>query len=158
MTQNKASILSKARDRFGLSYSYCKQGALHLSPQELDWSSKDWDGTKAKVKEETNSLTDYNTLKPQTNIDPKADVDKIAFSKLQIRQGDLKEKLVEVTDMLIPPPMTKTPEDIVEKSNSDKLSKAERKLQQEEEKYKLYQRVYMGQLSEEEESNTEPDC
>ena len=38
------------------------------------------------------------------------------------------------------------------------LSKAERKLQQEEEKYKLDQRVYVGKLSEEEESDTESEC
>ena len=49
-TDIKAPILTKACDRFGLSCSYCKQGALHPSPQESDWSSKDWDGTKAKTK------------------------------------------------------------------------------------------------------------
>ena len=54
----KAQIPTKACDRFGLSCSYCEQDALHPSPQESDWSSKDWDGTKANTKEETNSLTD----------------------------------------------------------------------------------------------------
>ena len=54
----KAPIPNKACGRFGLSCSYCKQGAPHPSPQESDWSSKDWVGTKAKAKEETNSLTD----------------------------------------------------------------------------------------------------
>ena len=54
--------------------------------------------------------------------------------------------------------MTKTPEDMVENNDSDELSEAERKLHQEEEKCKLYQRVYVGQLSEEEESDTESDC
>ena len=63
-----------------------------------------------------------------------------------------------MTDSLIPPLLTKTPEDMVEKNNSNKLSDSERKLQQEEEKYKQYQRVYMGQLSEKEESDTELDC
>ena len=33
-----------------------------------------------------------------------------------------------------------------------------RKLQEEEEKYELYQRVYVGELSEEEETDTESDC
>ena len=53
--------------------------------QELDWSSKDWDDTKAKTKEEANSLMDCNMPKPQTDIDQKMDVDEIPFSKLQIR-------------------------------------------------------------------------
>ena len=41
---------------------------------------------------------DCNMPKPQTDIDQKRDVDEIAFSKLQIRQSDLKEEPVEVTD------------------------------------------------------------
>ena len=44
----KTPILTKACDRFSLSCSYCKQGALHPSPQESDWSSKDWDGIRPK--------------------------------------------------------------------------------------------------------------
>ena len=75
---------------------------------------------------------DYNT--PQTDIDQKTNVNEIAFSKLQIRQSDPKEKLV-VTDSLIPPPLMKILEDTVEKHDSYKLSEVERKLQEEEEKY-----------------------
>ena len=81
-TDIKAPIPTKACDRFGLSCSYCKQGAPHPSPQEFDWSNKDWDGTKAKMKEENNSLMDYNIPKPQTDTDQKIDVNEIAFSKL----------------------------------------------------------------------------
>ena len=144
-------------DRFGLSCSYCEQGALHLSPQESDWSSKDWDSTKAKVRKQTNTLTDHNTPRLQTDIDQTSDVNKVAFSKLQFRQSNAKEELIEVTDSLIPPPPTETPEDMAGKNNSEELSEAERKLQQEEESYKQYHRVYMRQLSEEEESDTESD-
>ena len=53
-TDIKASVVIKACNRFGLSCSYCKQGALHPSPKESDWFIKDWDRTKAKTKEETN--------------------------------------------------------------------------------------------------------
>ena len=98
---------------------------------------------------------DYNMPKPQTDIDQKTDVDEIAFSKLQIRQSDPKEELVEVTGSLIPLPMTRVPEDMVEKNDSSELSKVDRK--QEEEKYKVYQRTYVGQHSEEEETDTESD-
>ena len=109
-------------------------GALHPSPQESDWSSEDWDGTKAKAKEQTNSLMDSNTLKPQTDFDQRTDVNEIPFSKLQTRQNDPKEKLVEVMDSLIPPPPTKAPEDTIHQNNSDNLSEVERKQQQEEDK------------------------
>ena len=43
------------------------------------------------------------------------------------------------------------------KDDSNELSKAEKKQQQEEEKYVVYQRTYIGQLSEEDESYTESD-
>ena len=123
----------------------------------MDWPSEDWDGTKAKAKEQTNSWTDNNMPKPWTDVDQMTDVDKIPFSKLQIRQNNPKEKLVEVAGSLLPPPMTKALEDTIQKNDHDDLSEAERKQQQEEEKYEVYQRTYMGQLSEEEESDTESD-
>ena len=79
---------------------------------------------------------DYNTPRLQTDIDQTTEIDKIAFSKLQIRQGDLKEEPIEVTDSFIPLPLTEMPEDMVGKNNSEELSEVERKLQQEEESYK----------------------
>ena len=51
---------TKACDRFSLSCSYCKQGAPHPLPQQSDWSSKDWDGTKAKAMEQTDTLIGFN--------------------------------------------------------------------------------------------------
>ena len=120
-------------------------------------SSEDWDGTKAKARENNNSLMDYNMPRPQTDIDQKADVNEIVLSKLQIEQSDLKEEMTEVTDSLTPPPPTEMPEDMVGENANKELSEVERKLQQEEESYEWYQRVYMGQLSEEEESNMESD-
>ena len=65
----KTPILTKVCDKFSLSCSYCRQGALHPSPQESDWSSEDWDGTKAKVREQTVTLTEYNAPRLQTDID-----------------------------------------------------------------------------------------
>ena len=47
------------------------------------------------------------------------DVDELALSKLQIRQSDPKEELVDVTDSLILPPTTKAPEDMAEKNDAD---------------------------------------
>ena len=76
---------------------------------------------------------DDNMPKPQTDTEQRTDVNEIPVSKLQIRQNDLKEEPVEVTDSLIPSPMTKAPEGMIEKNNSDELSKAERKQEEEEE-------------------------
>ena len=83
----KTPIPTKACDRFGLLCSYCKQGAPHPSPQETDWSSEDWDGTKAKARQQNDSLIDFNEPRPQTNNNQTTDIDKIAFSKLQIGQN-----------------------------------------------------------------------
>ena len=52
-TDNKALFPVKVCDRFRLSCSFCKQGTPPPSPQESDWSSKDWDGTNTETKKET---------------------------------------------------------------------------------------------------------
>ena len=84
-------------------------------------------------------------------------IDKVAFSKLQIRQSDLKEELIEVMKSLIPPPqVTETPDDVTEHTNGEELLEAEKRLQKEEE-YKLYDRIYVRQLSMEEESDMDTD-
>ena len=44
---------------------------------------------------------DYNTLRPQTDIDQTTDINEIAFSKLQIGQNNLKEGPLKVMDSLI---------------------------------------------------------
>ena len=101
--------------------------------------------------------------RPQTDNDQKTDLDKIDFSKLQIGQDNPKEGPMEITDLLVPPPMTNmtedttenTTENMAERKNNNKLSEAERRLQEEEENYELHQRIYVGQLSDEKESDTE---
>ena len=59
-------------------------------------------------------------------------------------------------ESLIPLPTTKALEEITEKTD-DELTKAKNRDQQKEEKYTMYQRTYIGQLSEEEGSVTESD-
>ena len=153
----KAPILTTVCDSFGLC-SYCEQDALHPSPQESDWSSKDWDGTKAKAREQNDSLLDFNDPKPQTNTGQTTDTEEVAFNNLQIRQSDLKEELVEVMKSLIPPPeVTEIPGEVTENTNREELSEVEKRLQKEEEKYDLYERIYIGQLSEGEESDMDTD-
>ena len=87
-----------------LSCSYCKQGALHPLPQNSDWSSKDWDGVKAKTKEQSKSLIDCSNSKPKTDTEQTMNIDKVSFDKLQIGQDDQKEEPPKVTESLVPPP------------------------------------------------------
>ena len=146
-----APIPRKACGRFGLSCSYCEQGAPHPLPQDLDWPSEDLDSTKAKVQEQSKSLMEFNDTKPETNTEQTMDMDEVAFSKLQIRQSDLWEEPLVVTKSLIsPPPATEASEEVKENINREKLSEVEKKLQREEEKYKLYDRIYVDQLSDKE--------
>ena len=82
------------------------------------------------------------------------DIDKVDFSKLQIRQSDPKEKLLEGMKLVLPqPPVTEAPEVVTENNNGEKLFKVEKRPQREEEKYKLYDKIYVGQLSKDEESD-----
>ena len=72
--------MRKACDSFSLSCSYCKQGAPHPLPQDSDWSSEDWDGTKPKAREQTKSLIDLNDSKSKTNMEWTMNIDEVAFS------------------------------------------------------------------------------
>ena len=64
-----APFLRKACNGFGPSCSYCKQDALHPLPQNSAWLSKDWDGMKAKAKEQSKSLIDFKDPKPKTDVE-----------------------------------------------------------------------------------------
>ena len=151
-----APTLRKTCDSLGLSCSYCKQGTLHPLPQESDWSSEDWDSTKAKAREQNKLLIDLDDPKPQTNMEQTMDIDEVTFSKLQIGQSNLREELLEVKKSLIPAPApAKAPEEVTGNTDREELLEAEKRLQTEEEKYKLYNRIYMGQLSDEKESETD---
>ena len=153
-----APIPRKSCDSVSLSCSYCEQNVPHPLPQELDWSSEDWDGTKAMAREQNKLLIDFYNPKSQTNTEQTMDIDEVAFSKLQIGQSDPKEEPLEVTRSLIPPPpATEAPEVQTENTNGEELSEVEKRLQREEEKYELYNRIYVGQLSDEGDSDTDTD-
>ena len=44
--------------------TYCKYDALHAPTTLLDWSSEDWDGKKAKAREQC-PFIDFNLLEKQ---------------------------------------------------------------------------------------------
>ena len=139
----------------------------------MDQSSEDWDGEKAKAREQK-LLVDF--APPKQDIDPpvmEVMTDDIPFSKLSIRSDGPGKNPVEVTDTLITPleaaadiPAIKTPEaeteasatDTVKSDNSldmhyEMLSGQELRMQREEEKYALFISI----LHTEEESDTETD-
>ena len=71
----------------------------------LDWSSVDWDGEKAKVREQR-PLIDLDFPKP----DPRHMTDSEILNELLIQNlniqedGKEEEKSPEITDTLVPPP------------------------------------------------------
>ena len=75
------------------------------------------------------------------------------MDKLHIEQDSPKEEQVEVTNSLILLPMSEEEKIIMEKT-MEELTEAEKTYQLEEEKYALHQKVYRGQLSNKEESDT----
>ena len=70
-TGNKVLLSVKVCDRFGPSCSFCKQNILHPSPQESDWSDKDWTGAHKSTQKETGEITYYQIVTcPNPNLSP----------------------------------------------------------------------------------------
>ena len=81
-------------------------------------------------------------------------IDKITFNNLQIGQDNLKDELLEMTESLVPPPQVmETSGNTAENTNREEIMEAEKRLQREKEKYEMLNRKYMGQLSDEENSD-----
>ena len=92
--------------------------------------------------------------KPQSEPHSKPEVDKLDIDKLHLEQDSPKEEKIKVTDLLIPPPMTseeeeKTMTEEMMEETKEEIVEVEKKYKQEE-KYTLQEKVYIGQLSEEE--------
>ena len=103
MDMNKIDIVQPAPKRacecFGATCSYCKHEALHPSPIQLDWSHEDWDGEKAKTREQK-SLIDFDPPKLDSKQTPNLETaDNLPVQNLSIHE----DKIEEVTDALIPP-------------------------------------------------------
>ena len=91
MDMNEIDIIKPAPKRacecLSLTCPYCRQDAPHPSPIHSDWFSEDWDGNKAKVKEQK-SLIDFDTPKQKTNMEQVMDIDKVPFHKLNLGQDE----------------------------------------------------------------------
>ena len=133
----------------------------------MDWSSQDWDGEKAKAREQK-SLIDFMPPKPDTDqqtadatVDRKETVmtGDIPFQKLTIQSDNPDEESPEISDALIPllevlaeTPWTDTMRsDGSTETHYESLTEQELTLQREEVKYA----IYTGMLNKEEESDTE---
>ena len=70
MDMNKIDVIQQVPKRackcFSPTCSYCKHEEPHPSPVYSNWSSKDWDGNKAKAKEQK-SLIDFEPPKPDSD-------------------------------------------------------------------------------------------
>ena len=79
---------------------------LHPSPQESDWSDKDWIGAHTSTQKETgvtNLLSDWDLPKPQSESNSKPEVDTLDMDKLDLEHDNPQEEKIQVTDMMILP-------------------------------------------------------
>ena len=121
----KQPIPRRVCEHFGTTWSYCKHEAPHPSQIQLDWLSKDWDGEKAKAKEQK-SLIDCNPPKPdfdKQTIDLVTDermvvsADDIPVQNFSIQQDKPKEESPEVRDALVSPPETSAATPVTDVAN-----------------------------------------
>ena len=76
----------------------------------------------------------------------------------QFGQSNPKEEPLEMMKLLIlPPSRTEASGDMTENTDGEALTEVERRLQRKKEKYEVYNRIYVSQLSNEEESKTNTD-
>ena len=59
--------------------------------------------------------------------------------------------------LILPPSTMEASGNMTENTDVEELMEVERRLQREEEKYKVYSRIYVGQLSNKEESDMDTD-
>ena len=156
MTNKKRghSIPQKACEQFGPICSFCRQQAPHPLLNQPVWSSEDWDGEKAKVREQ-NSFVRFYT--PRSTMDnPTHDsVDSIPFHSLMIWTDRPDQQAPEISTTSNPL-LEEGAEGTAPKEGQPKLDpfaeeeekQAEQEIRKhiEEAKYKLY----IGQLSTEE--------
>ena len=162
---NKINLIKPIPQRtyecFGHTCSFCKQNVPHPSTIHSDWFSEDWDGDKANAKEQ-NSLIDLDSPKLKIDQDQATYIDSLPFHNLSLEHdGQKMEEPVEVTQSLILPLTDMTNVEGVIKDEpgeeEEKQTEMELRLQKEEELCELYDKVCIGQLSEEEMTDMETD-
>ena len=95
-------IPQKVCEQFGAICSFSRQQVPHPLPNESDWSSEDWDGDKAKAREQ-NPFFKFNTPKTKTENSTMDLVGSLPFQGLMIQTDKTDEKALEVSTIPIPP-------------------------------------------------------
>ena len=115
--------------------------------------------TKPKAKEQK-SLIDFEVPKQKTNTEQTKNINEVPFHELNLGQDEQKEQEpLEMTQSLVPQPSDLMDMEATTKDETEGGGQMDMKtrLQKEAEKFEMYDRIYVGQLSEEEASNKEID-
>ena len=134
----KGPLSVKVCERFGLSCSFCKQNVSHPSPQESDWSEKNWTGGHMNTQKqtgETNLLSHWGLPKSQSNPNSKTEVDKLSMDQLCLEHDNAQEEKIQGTNSMIPPPRMDKEEKATTEEKIDVGTNSNQ--QREEEEYKL---------------------
>ena len=113
-------------------------------------------GTVTKPRPGKNKfLIDFKAL--ETDTGKVTDIDEILSHKLNTGQDEQKEEPLKVTELLVLPPSALTTVEDTNAGTNEGLMEVEVKLQGEQEKFEMYNRIYVGLLSKQEDSNTKTD-
>ena len=140
--------------------TYCKYDAPHPSMTPSDWSSEDWDGKKAKAREQC-PLLDFNQLEKQlkqTLQDPIQDISQNTLDDHMVEKSLSKDlqalTLKEDADNQNLADTQETRLEVLEDNNKMeekecetlvlkyKMTKQELRLQEEEQKYNIYMSTF----------------
>ena len=133
-------------EHFGATCSFCRQQVPHPLPDQLDWSSKDWDGDKDKTREQ-NPIVKFDIPRPKPDNSTLNSVDSLPFQSLTIWTDEPDKEAPEVSTIPISPiepgAVGTIPKDDQAKLNpipkgEGELTKQELRMQKEEEKYNFY--------------------
>ena len=114
-------------------------------------------GTVTKSRLGKKSLIDFETPKQKMDTEEVTDIDEVPFHKLNLGQDEQKEgDPLEVTESLVSPPLDSANAGGIIKDDKG-LSKMEMRLQKEEEKFEMYDKINADLLSQEETSDMETD-
>ena len=140
--------------------TYCKYNAPHPSPVPSDWSSKDWDGDKARNREQK-SLID-TLLEKETQDGTQEKQEKHLISNLENLALEQDKTTLNMTDTLIPPLEILEEKQETEGTEVNKgvmvysMTGQELKLQHKEVKYGIYVNTF-GYEGDDSEFDTDMD-
>ena len=103
---NKINVIKitpqKACEHFGATCSLCRQQVPHPLLDQSDWSSKGWNGDKAKAREQ-NQIVKFDIPRPKPDNSTLNSVDTLPFQGLTIQTDEPDKKAPEVSTIPIPP-------------------------------------------------------